>query len=184
MHIDTTKYDGVFTDKTPIDDDGYKTFNDAYQYALDMTTKETSQAVEGFFHNCNSLQSRAGSQLPFTSINYGTCTLEEGRMVTRAILENSIKGGGRLHRTYIFPCQIFQCMKGVNRKEGEPNYDLYKLALKSTSLRLYPNYANVDWSVNEGYDRNDPDTFMSTMGLLYSIISPYKTNLTLLKGCE
>ena len=75
-------------------------------------------------------------------------------------------------------------MKGVNRKEGEPNYDLYKLALKSTSLRLYPNYANVDWSVNEGYDRNDPYTFMSTMGLLYSIISPYKTNLTLLKGCE
>jgi ribonucleoside-triphosphate reductase len=157
---------------------------EAYDYAMKMTEKETSQAVEGFFHNCNSLQSRAGSQLPFTSINYGTCTLEEGRMVTRAILENSIKGGGRLHRTYIFPCQIFQCMKGVNRKEGEPNYDLYKLALKSTSLRLYPNYANVDWSVNEGYDRNDPDTFMSTMGLLYSIISPYKTNLTLLKGCE
>lgn len=157
---------------------------EAYDYAMKMTEKEVHQAVEGFFHNCNSLQSRAGSQLPFTSINYGTCTLEEGRMVTRAILENSIKGGGRLHRTYIFPCQIFQCMKGVNRKEGEPNYDLYKLALKSTSLRLYPNYANVDWSVNKGYDRNDPDTFMSTMGLLYSIISPYKTNLTLLKGCE
>ena len=168
----------------PIDSDIYKRFKKAYKYAMNMTVRETYQAVEGFFHNCNSLQSRAGSQLPFTSINYGTCTLEEGRMVTRAILENSIKGGGRLHRTYIFPCQIFQCMKGVNRKEGEPNYDLYKLALKSTSLRLYPNYANVDWSVNEGYDRNDPDTFMSTMGLLYSIISPYKTNLTLLKGCE
>ena len=103
-------------------------------------------------------------QLPFTSINYGTCTLTEGRMVTKAILNESIKGGGKLHKTYIFPCGIFQCMKGVNRAPGDPNYDLFKLALKSTAQRLYPNYVNVDWSVNEGYDKKDPTTYVSTMG--------------------
>lgn len=102
--------------------------------------------------------------MPFTSINYGTCTLTEGRMVIKALLEGSIKGVGKLHRTPVFPCSIFQCMKGVNRKEGEPNYDLFKLALKSTAQRLYPNYCNVDWSVNAGYDRNDPKTYVSTMG--------------------
>lgn len=87
-------------------------------------------------------------------------------MVIRALLEGSIKGVGKLHRTPVFPCSIFQCMKGVNRKEGEPNYDLFKLALKSTAQRLYPNYCNVDWSVNAGYDRNDPKTYVSTINIL------------------
>ena len=135
----------------------------AYQYAMDMTIKECQQAVEGMYHNLNTLQSRSGNQLPFTSINYGTCTLPEGRMVIKALLEGSIKGVGKYHRTPLFPCGIFQCMKGVNRKEGDPNYDLFKLALKSTSQRLYPNYANVDWSGNAGYDRNDPRTYFSTI---------------------
>lgn len=135
-----------------------------YQYAMDMTEKEVYQAVEGMYHNLNTLQSRSGNQLPFTSINYGTCTEPEGRMVTKAILEVSINGIGKLHKTSIFPCGIFQCMKGVNRKQGEPNYDLYRLALRSTAQRLYPNYVNVDWSINEGYDRNDPKTYVSTMG--------------------
>lgn len=138
----------------------------AYQYAMDMTIKECQQAVEGMYHNLNTLQSRSGNQLPFTSINYGTCTLPEGRMVTKALLEGSLKGVGKLGRTSIFPCGIFQCMKGVNRKEGDPNYDLFQLALKSTAKRLYPNYANVDWSGNAGYDRNDPRTYFSTMGLV------------------
>lgn len=136
----------------------------AYKYAMDKTEKEVYQAVEGFYHNLNTLQSRSGNQLPFTSINYGTCTEPEGRMVTKALLEVSINGIGKLHKTSIFPCGIFQCMKDVNRKSGDPNYDLFRLALKSTAQRLYPNYANVDWSGNEGYDRNDPKTFFSTMG--------------------
>ncbi len=136
----------------------------AYDYALDMTEKEVYQAVEGMYHNLNTLQSRSGNQLPFTSINYGTCTLPEGRMVTKALLEVSIKGIGKLHKTSIFPCGIFQCMKGVNRSKGDPNYDLFRLALRSTAQRLYPNYANVDWSGNAGYDRNDPKTYFSTMG--------------------
>lgn len=136
----------------------------AYQYAMDMTTKELQQAVEGMYHNLNTLQSRSGNQLPFTSINYGTCTLPEGRMVTKALLEGSLKGVGKFHKTSIFPCGIFQCMKGVNRYKGDPNYDLFQLALKSTAQRLYPNYANIDWSGNEGYDKNDPKTYFSTMG--------------------
>ena len=136
----------------------------SYDYAMDMTQKEIYQAVEGMYHNLNTLQSRSGNQLPFTSINYGTCTLPEGRMITKALLDVSIKGIGKLHKTSIFPCGIFQCMKGINRKPGEPNYDLFQLALKSTSLRLYPNYANVDWSNNAGYDVNDPATYFSTMG--------------------
>lgn len=136
----------------------------AYQYALDMTVAECKQAVEGMYHNLNTLQSRSGNQLPFSSINYGTCTLPEGRMVTKALLEASIKGVGKLHKTSIFPCGIFQCMKGINRKPGDPNYDLFQLALKSTSQRLYPNYCNCDWSNNAGYDINDPRTYMSTMG--------------------
>ena len=146
-----------------ITDERYKAFEKAYKYAMDMTKKETYQAVEGLFHNLNSLQSRSGNQLPFSSINYGTCTLEEGRMVTRALLEASIDGVGKLHKTSIFPCGIFQKKKGVNDK-GSKNYDLYKLAIKSTSKRLYPNYVNCDWSGDQGYNEDDPRTYPSTMG--------------------
>ena len=148
----------------PIDHNLYTQYYKAYTYAMDMTKKEINQAVEGMYHNLNTLQSRSGNQLPFTSINYGTCTLLEGRMVIKALLEGSIKGVGKLHKTPIFPCGIFQYMKGVNDKPGAPNYDLYQLALESTARRLYPNYANVDWSGNAGYDKNDPKTYFSTMG--------------------
>lgn len=146
-------------------DEFWKTgYPKAYQYALDMTEREAKQAVEGMYHNLNTLQSRSGNQLPFSSINYGTCTLPEGRMITKALLNASIEGTGKLHKTSIFPCSIFQCMKGVNRVPGDPNYDLFQIALKSTAQRLYPNYANVDWSGNAGYDINDPRTYFSTMG--------------------
>ena len=139
-------------------------FTNAYRYAMNMTERELAQAAEGLYHNLNSLQSRSGNQLPFTSINYGTCTLPEGRMVIKALLEGSIKGVGKHHRTPIFPCGIFQVGEGINKHKGDPNYDLFQLALKSTSLRLYPNYANIDWSGNAGYDKNDPRTYFSTMG--------------------
>ena len=137
---------------------------EAWDYAMDMTLKELKQAVEGMYHNLNTLQSRSGNQLPFTSINYGTCTLPEGRVVIEALIEGSKKGVGKFHKTSIFPCGIFQVMKGVNKEPGTPNYDLFRLALESTAQRLYPNYANVDWSGNAGYDVNDPCTYFSTMG--------------------
>jgi ribonucleoside-triphosphate reductase len=169
LYLEKDNNSEIFTMKASdydrsIDDEFWKVYSKAYKYAIDMTERECYQAVEGMYHNLNTLQSRSGNQLPFTSINYGTCTLPEGRMVTKALLDVLIKGIGKLHRTSIFPCGIFQCMKGVNRKPGEPNYDLFQLALKSTSLRLYPNYANVDWSNNAGYDINDPRTYFSTMG--------------------
>jgi len=147
-----------------IEDKVYTKNKKAYKYAVELLRKEVYQSVEAMYHNLNTLQSRSGNQLPFTSINYGTCTLVEGRMVTKALLEVSIEGLGSLRRTSIFPCGIFQYMKGVNDKPDTPNYDLYKLALKSTAQRLYPNYANVDWSGNAGYDRSDPKTYFSTMG--------------------
>lgn len=80
------------------------------------------------------------------------------------MLDTSIKGIGKLHKTSIFPCGIFQVGEGINKHKGDPNYDLFQLALKSTALRLYPNYANIDWSGNKGYDKNDPRTYFSTMG--------------------
>ena len=147
-----------------IDDKSYKSEPEAYNYAMDMTERELQQAVEGMFHNLNTLQSRSGNQLPFTSINFGTCTLPEGKMVIKALLEGSIRGVGKFHKTPIFPCSIFQVMSGVNKEPGTPNYDLFRLALESTAKRLYPNYANVDWSGNAGYDPQDPTTFFSTMG--------------------
>ena len=145
-------------------DNKKKLDNRLYNSALCDTLQELRQAVEAMYHNLNTLQSRSGDQLPFTSINYGTCTFEEGRLVTRALILGSLEGIGFHHNTPIFPCGIFQYMKGVNDRKGTPNYDLKQLAMRSTSQRLYPNYANVDWSGNEGYDRNDPRTYFSTMG--------------------
>lgn len=163
-----------------IEDERYHLESKAYRVAMKHTLKELQQGVEGLYHNLNSLQSRSGNQLPFTSLNYGTCTLKEGRMVIRALLEGSIKGVGKFHRTPIFPCGIFKLKKGVNRHPGDPNYDLFQLALKSTAQRLYPNYANVDWSGNVGYDPNDPKTEFSTMGKRK--LSSCKTSLTSLEG--
>ena len=156
--------DLYFNPEMSIDDEYYKHYEKVYTYALEKTIREAEQAAEGMYHNLNTLQSRSGNQLPFTSINYGTCTLPEGRLIIKALLKGSIKGVGRLHKTPVFPCGIFQLMKGVNRVEGDPNYDLYQLALESTAKRLYPNYVNVDWSINAGYDKNDPKTYVSTMG--------------------
>lgn len=164
-YLEGKELDHSFHSELSIEDPDYRAYSEkAYGYAMEMTEREIYQSVEGMYHNLNTLQSRSGNQLPFTSINYGTCIMPEGRMVTKALLEVSIEGIGKLHKTPIFPCGIFQCMKSVNRKEGDPNYDLFKLALKSTSQRLYPNYANVDWSGNEGYDVSDPRTYFSTMG--------------------
>ena len=163
-YVDNSVDIKCYNSELSIDDELYKKHDNLYKYALDMTLKECHQAVEGLFHNLNTLQSRSGNQLPFTSINFGTCALPEGRMVIKELLNVSIEGIGKLHKTPIFPCSIFQSMEGVNRKEGDPNYDLFKLALKSTSQRLYPNYCNVEWSGAAGYDKNDPKTYFSTMG--------------------
>lgn len=159
------KYMKKLNNELPIDDEVYKMpFSYVYNYAMEMTEQEIHQAVEGLYHNLNTLQSRSGNQLPFTSINYGTCTLMEGRMITKALLEVLLEGLGSKKKTSIFPCGIFQSSAELNRYPGTPNYDLYQLALKCTATRLYPNYANVGWSGNAGYDPKDPTTYFSTMG--------------------
>ena len=143
--------------KLSINDEFYKSHPKAYEYALKMVEREVHQAVEGMYHNLNTLQSRSGNQLPFSSINYGTCTLPEGRMVIKALLDVSIEGLGKYGKTSIFPCGIFQYSKDINGLPGTPNYDLYKLALKSTAKRLYPNYANCDWSAQKAWVQYDRD---------------------------
>ena len=161
---------------TPIND---YTKGKVYDYALAQTQKELDQAVEGMYHNLNTLQSRSGNQLPFTSINYGTCTLKEGQMVIESLLRGSIKGVGKTHKTPIFPCGIFQYMKGVNDRPGTPNYYLYKLALESTSKRLYPNYCNVDWSVQHSWEEDDVNQRQSYIDSLSS--DNYKKLINLLQ---
>lgn len=129
----------------------------AYKRALLETRIELEQAIEGLYHNLNSLQSRSGNQLPFTSLNYGTCTEPEGRLVTEQVLCTSIRGIGKKDRTPIFPCGIFQLKDGINKKYTDPNYDLFRLALRSTALRLYPNYVNCDWSAQKAWLKADRD---------------------------
>lgn len=147
----------------PINDEQFKLFPKTYEYAIDMLEKEGKQATQALYHNLNTLESRQGSQVPFTSINLGRDTSPEGRLVTKWIMEASIDGIGKHHLTSIFPISIFQYKKGVNADKGDINYDLKQLALKSMSKRIYPNWCNCDWS-QAHEDSNNPDTFFSTMG--------------------
>ena len=133
-----------------------------YEVAKRHTIKKTMQGAESLYHNLNTLESRAGSQVPFTSINFGTDTSPEGRLVSKSLLQASINGIGKFHRTSIFPISIFKYKKGINDKKGTPNYDLKLLAIKSLSKRIYPNFCNVDISYQK--EINCPDDEFSTMG--------------------
>ena len=141
--LENIKKDGI--EQISITDKKYKKYKKAYTYALDMTEKEMYQGCEGLLHNLNSLQSRSGNQLPFSSINYGLCTEPEGKLFTKTILDVTMRGTGN-GRTSIFPCQIFQYNKEINGDENSPNYDLFKKAIECTSKRLYPNYCLTTWS--------------------------------------
>lgn len=132
-------------------------------YALRELEFEGQQAAQGLYHNLNTLESRPGSQVPFTSINLGRRETAAGKLVTKWLLNASIDGIGELHKTSIFPISIFQYKKGVNDKKGTPNYDLKQLAIKSMTKRIYPNWVNCDWIKNKE-DINNPDTYMATMG--------------------
>ncbi|MBR5604210.1 MAG: anaerobic ribonucleoside-triphosphate reductase [Bacteroidales bacterium] len=151
----------------PIDDVDTWTKNGcntkAYRYAMDMTEKEGRQAAQGLYHNLNTLESRQGSQVPFTSINVGRDTSFEGRLVTKWIMEASIDGIGRYHLTSIFPISIFQYKSGTNANAEDKNYDMKQLALESMSKRIYPNWCNCDWS-QAHEDEDNIDTYFSTMG--------------------
>ena len=135
----------------------------AFSYAMKQMEREGTQASEAMFHNLNTLESRAGSQVPFTSINFGRDTSTEGRFVSRKMLEASLAGIGKHHLTPIFPISIFQYKAGCNANPGDPNYDLKQLAIESLSKRIYPNFVNCDFS-EAHEDIDNPDTYFATMG--------------------
>ena len=135
---------------------------DVQQYAIDMLEKEGKQAAQGLYHNLNTLESRQGSQVPFTSINLGRDISAEGRLVTKWIMEASIDGIGKYHLTSIFPISIFQYKTGTNANKEDANYDLKQLALESMSKRIYPNWCNCGWS-QAHEDENNIDTYFSTI---------------------
>ena len=136
----------------------------AYAKALSLTDEETHQAMQAAIHNLNSMNSRSGSQTPFSSINYGTDTTAEGRMVTRATLDETDAGLGG-GETPIFPVQVFKCKTSVNLNPGSKNHDLFQLACKVTAKRLFPNFSFLDSPYNAMYYKEDhPETEMAVMG--------------------
>lgn len=131
--------------------------------ARDLLYKEVRQAMQASIHNFNTLQSRAGSQTPFSSVNYGTDTSVEGRMITKAILEETDKGLAN-GETSIFPVQIFKVQNSKNALEGSPNYDLFKLACKVSAKRLFPNFVYQDSPYNAMYYDGRKETEIAVMG--------------------
>lgn len=133
-------------------------------YAIEKTTRDTYQAMEGFIHNLNTMHSRAGAQVPFSSINYGTDTSWEGRLAIEQLLLATEAGLGH-GETPIFPIQIFRVKEGVNYNPDDPNYDLFKLAMKVSAKRLFPNFAFIDAPFNlQYYKPGHPETEVAYMG--------------------
>lgn len=142
----------------------------ARKSAVKETERATYQAMEAFIHNLNTMHSRAGAQVPFSSINYGTDTSPEGRMVIRNILlaESAGLGNGE---TPIFPIHIFKVKEGINYNEGDPNYDLFKLACKVSAKRLFPNFSFIDAPFNlQYYRQGEPETEIAYMGCRTRVI--------------
>ena len=136
----------------------------AQRHAAEETDKATYQAMEALVHNLNTMNSRAGAQVPFSSINYGMDTSAEGRMVMKNLLHATEAGLGG-GETPIFPIQIFRVKEGVNFNPGEPNYDLYRLAIRTSAKRLFPNFSFVDAPFNlQYYKPGHPETEIAYMG--------------------
>lgn len=136
----------------------------AVKTALADTDRATYQAMEAFIHNLNTMNSRAGAQVPFSSINYGTDTSPEARMVIKNLLLATEAGLGS-GETPIFPVQIFKVKEGVNYNEGDPNYDLFKLAMQTSAKRLFPNFSFIDAPFNlKYYKKGDYNTEIAYMG--------------------
>ncbi|MDR1100448.1 MAG: anaerobic ribonucleoside triphosphate reductase, partial [Treponema sp.] len=138
---------------------------------LEETEKSTYQAMEALIHNLNTMHSRAGAQIPFSSINYGTDTSAEGRMVIRTILQATEAGLGD-GETPIFPIQIFRVKEGINYNPGEPNYDLFQMACRTSAKRLFPNFSFQDAPFNlQYYHPERPETEIAYMGCRTRVIA-------------
>lgn len=152
--------------KELIEDEGLidKVQKFAQKNAYKDTDALTYQAMKAVIHNLNTMNSRAGAQIPFSSINYGTDTSEEGRMVIRNIFKSTKRGLGN-GETPIFPIQIFKVKEGINYNEGDPNYDLFKEACEVSAKRLFPNFSFIDAPFNlEYYEEGNPKTEVAYMG--------------------
>ncbi len=151
--------------------------------AYKLTNRECYQAMEAVIHNLNSMQSRAGAQVPFSSINYGTGTTPEQRMIMKNVLlaTDAGLGGGE---TPIFPVQIFKVKNGINTKEGEPNYDLFRLACKVSAKRLFPNFSFLDAPFNmQYYVPGRPETEVAVMGCRTRVFgNDYDTTKQIIPG--
>ena len=161
-------YDGDVTDfiKKPLDDLSGK--ERLLQHAMNQTVDRVHQAMEAFIHNMNTIHSRGGNQVVFSSINYGTDTSAEGRCVIRELLNSTYEGVGN-GATAIFPIQIWKKKRGVSYLPEDRNYDLYKLACKVTARRFFPNFVNLDASFNQHdkWNADDPERYkyeVATMG--------------------
>ncbi len=143
----------------------------ARKYALRETDRTTYQAMEALVHNLNTMHSRAGAQVPFSSLNYGTDTSPEGRMVTRNVLLATEAGLGN-GETAIFPIHIFKVKEGVNYNEGDPNYDLFKLGCRVSAKRLFPNFSFIDAPFNlKYYVPGHPETEAAYMGCRTRVVA-------------
>ena len=173
IEIDLSMFDPFTKDSEQVK----RLFKKAYEKAYEKTDRQTYQAMEAFIHNLNTMHSRAGAQVPFSSINFGTDTSPEGRMVMKNYLLATDAGLGN-HETPIFPISIFKVKEGVNYNKEDPNYDLFRLSCEVSAKRLFPNFSFIDAPFNlEYYDPNNFETEVGYMGcrtrVLADITSDY-----------
>ena len=162
--LDSIEFDLEYMDECAKDSDKVKEiFSKAYDIAYKKTDRRTYQAMEAFVHNLNTMHSRAGAQVPFSSINFGTDTSPEGRMVMKNYLHSVDAGLGK-NETPIFPISIFKVKEGVNYNKEDPNYDLFRLSCEVSAKRLFPNFSFMDSPFNKQYYTGDYNTEVAYMG--------------------
>ena len=168
--LESIEFDLSYMDDCAKDSDEVKhIFAKAYEIAYDKTDKRTYQAMEAFVHNLNTMHSRAGAQVPFSSINFGTDTSPEGRMVMKNYLHSVDAGLGK-NETPIFPISIFKVKEGVNYNKEDPNYDLFRLSCEVSAKRLFPNFSFMDSPFNKQYYKGDYNTEVAYMGCRTRVI--------------
>lgn len=165
IDVDIEVFEPFYKDSTEVK----RIFEKGYETAYKKTNRQTYQAMEAFIHNLNTMHSRAGAQVPFSSINFGTDTSPEGRMVIKNYLLSVDAGLGK-NETPIFPISIFKVKKGVNYEKEDPNYDLFRLACEVSAKRLFPNFSFMDSSFNKPYFKGDYNTEVGYMGCRTRVI--------------
>jgi len=165
IDVNIEEFESFYKDSTEVK----RIFEKGYETAYKKTDRATYQAMEAFIHNLNTMHSRAGAQVPFSSINFGTDTSPEGRMVIKNYLLSVDAGLGK-NETPIFPISIFKVKKGVNYEKEDPNYDLFRLACEVSAKRLFPNFSFMDSSFNKPCFKGDYNTEVGYMGCRTRVI--------------